>query len=60
LFALLPSTPATVRRPEPDHAPEFACGHVALVSVRRLKGESATARNERIRGEKLAAQAQAW
>ncbi len=38
---------------------EFACGHAALVSLPRLKGESATARNERIRGEKLAAQARA-
>jgi hypothetical protein len=38
---------------------EYACGHAALVSLPRLKGESATARNERIRGEKLAAQARA-
>jgi hypothetical protein len=38
---------------------EFACGHAALVSLPRLKGESATARNERVRGEKLAAQARA-
>jgi hypothetical protein len=38
---------------------EFACGHAALVSLPRLKGESTTARNERIRNEKLAAQARA-
>jgi transposase-like protein len=38
---------------------EFACGHAALVSLPRLKGEPASARNERIRSEKLAAQARA-
>ena len=38
---------------------EFACGHVALVSLPRLKGESASARNERVRSEKLSAQTRA-
>jgi hypothetical protein len=36
---------------------EFQCGHAALVSLPRIKGESSAQRNERITREKEAAQA---
>src|SRR5438105_5247505 len=35
---------------------EFQCGHAALVSLPRIKGESSAQRNERITREKAAAQ----
>jgi transposase-like protein len=34
---------------------EFSCGHAALVTLPRLKGESASQRTERVNGEKTAA-----
>jgi transposase-like protein len=34
---------------------EFSCGHFALVSLPRLKGESAAKRTERVNGEKVGA-----
>jgi hypothetical protein len=34
---------------------EFGCGHVALVSLPRLKGESAAKRTERVNSEKVGA-----
>jgi hypothetical protein len=38
---------------------EFSCGHAALVSLPRLKGESPSQRNERISREKTAARGRA-
>lgn len=38
---------------------EFGCGHVALVSLPRLKGENPSERNERIAREKAAARGRA-
>jgi hypothetical protein len=38
---------------------EFQCGHAALVSLPRIKGESSAQRNERVAREKVAAQARA-
>jgi hypothetical protein len=36
---------------------EFQCGHAALVSLPRIKGENSAQRNERVAREKVAAQA---
>src|SRR5690242_10948709 len=38
---------------------EFQCGHAALVSLPRIKGESSSQRNERVTREKAAAQVRA-
>src|SRR5437016_4826413 len=38
---------------------EFQCGHAALVSLPRIKGESSAQRNERVTREKSAAQMRA-
>src|SRR3954451_15854865 len=35
---------------------EFQCGHAALVSLPRIKGETSSARTERVMREKAAAQ----
>src|SRR4051794_31319032 len=34
---------------------QFQCGHAALVSLPRVKGETATQRNDRVAGEKVSA-----
>src|SRR5258708_4833154 len=36
---------------------EFQCGHAALVSLPRIKGENSAQRNERVAREKVAAHA---
>src|ERR1700694_3408960 len=38
---------------------EYSCGHAALVSLPRLKGESAAQRTERVNGEKAGARVRA-